>query len=413
MVELNHYKQKGDLLVLSHISLFIAFVLLMFNGRGVANSLFVFNINVSYAYTLIFVLQLIALLIALSTRKIRIDTVTSLLYVQILLFTVIFLIYPNSIDGMKYYLALLQAFVIYLFCIITPLDKLNKSILLLAKLSILIIAFQLVSVSVVMSSISIEAYLVKSFISIPLGESNYIAAFINMFLVIVLNLEHKKIKKFAFILLSAVSIIITKSDAGLIFFVLVLLVSYSSKIMSTNSVKNIVRNILIIIVSFIVIILIFRITYELFPSFYHKYAQFFSNLFLGGYKGIEEVSNGRLDIYIDSFELFLTSPFMGHGLRYGESLNALSHNIIFDQVLKGGLINLLIFLTYIFIMGKQFMKYKNKSPEVKAIWNMFLIVLLNSLVEPNIGEFGFNFFFWFFCGVGMANCYKLNNKERV
>jgi len=399
---INH-TAKTDLLMLSKIFLFFAFILLMFNGRGVTNSAFVFNISPSISYTLAFIFECLALIFALYTYKIKLDKVIFFLYIQIIVYTFSLLVSQDALAGMKYYLAALEALVIYTFCMVVPTEKLNKSILYLAEVSIVIIVFYTVSVALTVLSMGMADYLVKGNIIIPIGESNYIASFLNMFLVIVLGLEYVKARKIIFVLLIAIGITFTRSDVGILLFGSILIFEYGIKLLRNKSIKEIAKSIVVIVAIVLVIIKAF----DIFSNYFWRYIAVLNALFRGGAAGIEEASNGRIAIYKESFRMFTESPILGYGLNYSENLEALSHNLIFDILLKGGLINFLIFICYMSIILTRLYKYRNQSIEVKTIWKMLIVVLLNAMVEPTLGSFNFNFFFWIFCGVGMANSRRL------
>jgi len=381
--------------------MFIIITILLFNGYGVSNNIFIFNINVGIAYVLVLILQVISLLISWSHKKIKIDAIIVLLYIQIVIYTVSLIIFPDAFESMKYYVAVLLSLASYLFAVSTSADLMNKKILFLSEVIITILSLQTVSLTVRAIKNNIPYYLMKEYIKIPVGGTNYIGSFLLMFMVLVVGLEEKKLKKSIFVFLAILGIILTRSTGALILMLLIFIYEYGKKILLNAKFKEVIKYIFVIIL-FVTILLKLVNT---FPEYFERFTTSLESIFYGGSEGVDKVSNGRFSTYGKALEMILESPIIGYGLNYRNGILGMTvHNLILDQFLKAGLFNIIVFISIICVMLREFYKYRNSSKEIRVIGKMVLVVIINGMYEPNLGGFNFDFFFWLFCGVGMANC---------
>ncbi|MGF7057749.1 O-antigen ligase family protein [Brassicibacter mesophilus] len=378
----------------------LIFILLLFNGRGSSNNVFVFNLDVGFAYVLVLILQIVSLFMLWTYRKIRIDKITILLSIQILLYTLSLLIFPDSIDSMKYYVAALISLGTYMFFLNSSVNIMNKKMLLLSEMAIIIISLQMVSLTIRAITSNIPYYLMKNYIQTPTGGSNYVGSFLLMFLVLVINLEEKKIRKFIFILLGILGVVLTRSNGAMVLLVMIFIFEYGRRCLSSRNLRDSIKyGILIILSGFIL-----WKTFELFPGYFERFTLSFQRFFFGGSEGIVASSNNRVDLYSKSLREIAKNPIIGHGLNYRNYILDMSaHNLILDQLLKAGLFSAIVFLAYISTLLYNFSKYRKSNKEIKTLSKMVVVVMINGMFEQNLGGLNFDFFFWLFCGVGMAN----------
>ncbi len=392
---------KGN--ILTEINFFSIIVILLFNGYGASNNLFVFNINVGISYVLVLALQTISLLIFWSYKKVKIDIIAGLLYIQVVIYTVSLIVFPDAFEGsMKYYVAVLLSLVIYIFAVSASVDLMNKKILFLSEGIITILSLQTVSLTFRAIKSNIPYYMMKNYIQAPIGGTNYIGSFLLMFLVLVIGLEEKKLKKIFFVSLAILGIVLTRSTGAFILMILIFVHEYGKRVVSVVKFKELIKYSLIIIIFIIV-------SWKLlgaFPDYFERFTINLHSIFLGESEAIDVVSNGRISTYTKALEMISESPILGYGLNYRNGiLGMAAHNLILDQFLKAGLLNVMAFISIIYIMLYKFYKYRNISKEIKTIGKMVVVVMINGMYEPNLGGVNFDFFFWLFCGVGMANCY--------
>ena len=409
-------QNKTNNFIVSFILLIIAYVVLMFNGRFVSNSIFVFNLDVKYAYVLIFFISLTSLLIMWINAKLRFDLVIFLLASQFIIYTFSIFLFSNSLENIKVILSVLLGISLYSTGLLIPKNRRKKTLMLLVEISLIIITFQTIYVTLYAIISGIPYYLVKSFISIPIGQSNYIASFIIMFLSIIINLEKSSFKKYTLLALAILGVIFTRSGSAILLLSLYLVYEFLAKPLFKKNVITIIKSIFL----FLILIFLGVSVFNQFTEYFSRYVSLFNNLFSNNIQDIIRASNGRLSIYKQSIDVILNNPITGLGINYdytlqlitGSEIEVLAHNLVLDLALKAGIINVLIYfglLTYIF---KNLYNFKNHNVLIKSVLISVSLMIINSMYEPNLGTFAFDFFFWLICGIAMSSVYDKKKETR-
>ena len=389
------------------LNFILILILILFNGRGVSNSIFVFNLDVGFAFTSVLLLQIVSLFMLWTYKKIKVDIVAIMLFLQILLYTLVLLIFPDSLASMKYYVAALLSFATYIFFLNSTVATTNKTILLFSEIATLIISLQVVSVTINAFSNNVPFYLMKNYMELPIGGSNFVASFLLVFLVAIINFEEEKIRRFIFIPLGTLGILLTRSNGGLILLLIIFVFEYGKEILTNRSFLKTIKYLSLIVLSGFFMWKILGA----FPDYFERYIVSLERIFTGGYAGLYEASNSRLYIYREALGKIAHSPIVGYGLNYRSDVIGLSaHNLILDLLLKAGVLNLILFTGYILMLLSTFNKYGKLDKEIKVFRNIILVVIMNGMFEQNLGGLNFDLFFWMFCGIGMA---KVNSLKKT
>ena len=402
---------------ISFVIFLFAYVLLMFNGRFVSNSAFVFNIDVKYAYVIIFFISLVSLFIMWSNSKLKLDFVIFLLFSQFFIYCCSIFLFSNSLENIKVILSVLLGLSVYSIGLLIPRNKRKKTLLFLVETTLVIITLQTIYVTLSAISLGIPYYQIKSFISIPIGQSNYIASFIIMFLSIILNLEDVSYKKYALLLLAILGIIFTRSGSAILLLSIYLVYEFLLKPLGKKNIVNKLKPLLL----FLLFILIASYALNQYTEYFSRYIYLFENLFSRDIQDVIEASNGRFNIYMQSIDAIMRNPITGLGINYdntmqliiGSDTEVLAHNLVLDLALKAGIFNVIIYLGLLAYIIKKLYNSKNNDVLIKSVLISVIFVIINSLYEPNLGTFAFDFFFWLICGLAMSSVYDMNRNIKL
>lgn len=138
--------------------------------------------------------------------------------------------------------------------------------------------------------------------------------------------------------------------------------------------------------------------------------------------------NNYLGLYRTSYEIFLKKPFFGSGIKsFGTQCNKLNfkdkellclthpHNIYLEIIINQGIVGLLIFLTFIFLLVKSFFfNFYFKKNNKEHVFNIFFFTILIAELIP-IRSYGSIFqtvngsFFWFLLALASVKSYIKKN----
>jgi O-antigen ligase len=129
----------------------------------------------------------------------------------------------------------------------------------------------------------------------------------------------------------------------------------------------------------------------------------------------DDVTSGRLIIYMSAYETILDNFFYGIGFGNFIIPDLASfnfdkiwrpHNILLEIQLSGGIIATILFLMIVLIFYLRMLPNINKDPLVKGIFFGVTAALLQGMLTPTIFSYKIDSFFWFYIGVAMVLCRK-------
>lgn len=150
---------------------------------------------------------------ARSIYKFKIDIVSILLFIHLLWNTILIFISHNN-DFLLGYFAYVFAFLVYLWASNSLIDIKTYKLFLYSFISIIIIQ-TLITVYFISNS-SIELYLFKSSIIIPVGASNGITTFVVLISPILYKLSNSKLSQYLLLLIIFMFGVLSRSNSGMI-----------------------------------------------------------------------------------------------------------------------------------------------------------------------------------------------------
>lgn len=347
------------------------------------------------------ILLIITFFIVLIRKGILFDIVLALLILRVPL-SLLPVFYINSYESyLSNFMVVLFAPVAYYLGKHFTCNDIDKYLSKVISFLSIIIFVQVLYVFIINYN-SLPFYMLKSSLTIPVGQSNYIAAFSLIFLIYTfLNFKLGRLR-FIIIFINIITILLTLSDGGLLLLILFIF-AYVFLLMNKRYLLS-YKSMFFLIFSIIgVSILILNYSY-----IFESYLKTFS-LLLDGPNSFSEASNGRFQIYLASIETFLEHPYIGRGLSKVAELDYNKpHNIFLELLIKGGIIGFLVYIFSLFIIGYKFYISKN----IKIAKTLILIIIfsvINGMIENNYMTLSFEFLIWFIYGLGIM---KIDEKRR-
>lgn len=118
--------------------------------------------------------------------------------------------------------------------------------------------------------------------------------------------------------------------------------------------------------------------------------------------------NGRIELYKKTWNLFNKNDltfFFGTGMSYSSINNGYAHNYFLQILASQGIIGMFLVIVRYAIIISNLIRNK-KDLFSRASLASVVMVFINSMYEPCIGEFCFNMIYWFIIGIGLARCYE-------
>jgi len=347
------------------------------------------------------------------------NIVLDIIFVTLFLRVPFYLIHPiffNSFNEsfLSNYIIVIIPIIVYQLIVGIGVNK-NKLIKSIVAISISIMFIQTSYVFLNSVLNAVPDYLFKSTLVIPLGASNYIAA-----IFIILGLMSMAIMKTKFFaLLSLVGIFLTLSNSGIITSVVVIIILF---IRNFKKIKT--KYLLLIFLSsiFVVLSLIFAFNYFFDNNYlitvFDRYINLINgaiDLLNGRQSPSADITNGRIQIYEDTFNLFLEKPLFGWGIGIVENLTSKVHNWLLQSLINGGLVGTVIYFLPLGIASVKLFYSKHN----KLAFYMLLVIfasLFQGMVEPNYFTPTVEFYLWLFIGYTLTishneNKYWSDNKD--
>ena len=251
----------------------------------------------------------------------NIDMLVVFLGLQVCYYCLLGMVYGQTEHFIRQ-LSMLAAFCAYLWtinCDVSP-----KFLLRWTELFILIIGLEIFWVVGKTFQMGIPLYMLKAFIHIPLGRSNYIATFVIILLPLIYKLEPRKLWRNFFLLLTGGIILLSRSNSGFIAFGV-----ETFLLLLTDKKDYFIRFILLLAG-------IIGITYLIKYNQNDYLTRLTSSLekmrSLDSYE-LGQVSNNRLYLWEQAFNLWLGNPIFGIGYTRDYFM---AHNWILERLLSGG-----------------------------------------------------------------------------
>lgn len=333
-----------------------------------------------------FAVTMFGLLLVVTNKKIKLDTILLILLVRLLLYFIP-MIYMKESFALGTALAVFQCFIVYFIGLNLKIDF-SGYIKILILVSLFIICeevYVLINRGITIFSPSLKYYMV-----LPLGRYNYITCFLlPIYFLVDSYYKSKRAKvvllKLAYMLLILFGILATGSKLSLLIFVGYIFM---------KSIRMIKKNFILAFlgVSFIIVFLIAN------GSMFSKY--FTTATFAP-----------RLNVYYEGIHLFLKHPILGRGAVPYQIYDAVSaHNFILEALIQTGIIGAILYLAVLILVIKIFRSIKDKK--LKRVSLTFLIgVLVQGLAEPALFGLCFDTFFWLCIGFLVGQSRKSQRDE--
>jgi len=363
------------------------------------------SIKLNFQYVIVlYTVLIMAFLLIKSTRSILADIVVFLLITRLVLSLTSLINYESNLNEFLYYgyFSVLFTTVIYIYIYnsYNPQDtKFISNMFVLISL-ILIAQVSIAFVNGIASGISF-AY-IKSWISIPIGKSNFIAAFLNPILIFLFIYMKKSIYKTILIILLVITTGMTFSDGGLLVLALTFALIYFNKIKNSYVKFLLIILLTLLFLSFLIVPVSSNsegsaISNE--NSFFYSYKHTLEQILVQ--RDLEDASSGRIDIYRYYLIEIKNHSFFGHGfyMPFTKTI-ANPHNFLISELYTSGIFNLLIYVLVIFLILN---KLRHSEDEfITAAYYACIYIIVHSLIEPAILGFNVGFIFWLL----MAIAYK-------
>ena len=238
----------------------------------------------------------------------------------------------------------------------------------------------------------------KSSMSIPVGSSNGIGAYLAPILFLFLfGVKTEKTVKIIISVLFIVAIILTRSRGG----VVCVLVTY---IIYQVLIKHKIN------VFYIILILLCTVSILIFLLEIPEVELFFMG-FVASDEAIDanNLSSGRVDLIEFEIARWLKHPLFGNGMIFNDTTTLSgAHNFIVDLLAQGGLVGLLSYVIPLIIVIRVAYKYKNVE-NIKGWLLLIIALLVYGMFEANMFTYANELLLWTASGIVMS--YKRNNVE--
>lgn len=350
-------------------------------------------------FSVCLIISLFGILIALFSKQFKLDTIAWLLLVRIILF----IIASFDVAGYEYKLvvlyAVVQCFIAYM--IGKNYRKDFKYIYILLFVFSIFISLEIYYIPIkndvnffpVVDSPS------KYFMELPMGKHNFITCMLIPLYLLLTNcfIKNKKVY-IIYTLLIGLAVLVTCSRWGLIVYLLFTFINNIDNFKKVFSNKKYLKILLIIVLIVLLICGIFiKQIYEVIVNIVSRYSL--------------SIFSSRLEIFKDSFSLFIEHPLFGRtGYSYisGNSIN--SHNFILESLIQTGIVGTIILFMCLYLVIKKIQTIKDIN--IRKGYLLFIAsFLFQGLAENNMFSLRADFYFWLIVSFGIANSLINKSKE--
>lgn len=395
--------------------LFLAFCFIAPNSEGlevISNNIYVFNLKLNLMYIIIAIL--VTSMIGFLFKKFTLDNISVALLVALPL-GIIPLLYVESINYIGNYFTLLVVFASYFICRNSKYDT-SDYVYKIICIVVIIISLQVIYTEYsYFTTLSISNFFdvsVKAFMKIPIGGSNKIAAYLLPMIFFILTYRRNK---FSIIIVSLAiyALLLTRSKNAILVLGVVIVFLVIRKvykfIIRDKSVSKGIKLFLLTIVTIILVFLALLIFNKVFNIIYqlrfNGYTSSINNEFLNF---IDELSSGRVSIYLNELGRFGQHMFLGNGFGY-ELGYPRSHNWIIELLVQRGILG---FIVYMYAIAKSFKVLNSNLNDkfIKASKSLLIIIFVQGLFEITVFTMGMDFLIWSMIGFSISKARLINNK---
>lgn len=389
-------------------SVFAIMLIIMMIGStaigGVVLWLPVSDTNIKY-----YLAWMICALLVLISFKASMDKITFILMVRAALLIINTFIHVGEYPDSWKINIVSQFFIPFLFYAACHIkmdrEEIEKYILKFSRIMSTILAIQVIAQFLNSTVINgLDWNYVKSTVETPLGRTNYLAAFLIIYMICIDYLMESGFKKYIHIGLCALGIFCTMSDGSYVLTALYFVyrfIPYRRAIRKTKK-KNFKSKIALVLVALVAIVLLVRFQNTIEGAYNHFLKDTVNAT------SVDQLLNGRTNVYAYSIGIIRDNPILGIGLGTVTGQTTRSHNIILQLLVSGGVVNLVIFLSVYFqIMRKNYVRKTDTFS--RMVFTVMLFSLANSMYEVTFQSFQYDLLIFTLMGLSI-NLTSIKNK---
>lgn len=234
----------------------------------------------------------------------------------------------------------------------------------------------------------------KPYMVLPMGKHNYITCILIPSYLLLSNCLLKNYKLYIlYTILIGLAVLVTLSRWGLIVFIIFTLINNLKNIKKLLTQKKLINKFLIAItIILLAILFLFTPIKNILNNVVSRYS--FS------------IFSSRLQIFKESFDLFLKHPIFGRTAYSYQVYNANgAHNFILESLIQTGIVGTGILLYCLYLVIKKLNTIDNNN--IRKGYLLFISAhLFQGLAEPNLLGLRSDFLFWLIIGFGVAEATK-------
>lgn len=340
------------------------------------------NINIPRTYLLlaILIVMLIAIFLKCGNQKFCIEKVMFfLLYTRIPFYILNSLVRGVTSSFLAYYLLVLVAPITYTY-IYKCIDEYEKVLCIILKFTIIIIDLQIMSVFLPLALGGHGLYQIKTLLTIPVGNSNSVAALILMQTVLAYFFLEKKF----YTVISVLALLCTMSKGAFLALGITGVIILVGELIRRKNWK-------ILFVVLIGVCGIYAVANKVLNEYLFEYLKVIKTLFDGN---IESINNGRNEIFKDAWGQFLKHPIIGNGMRSLYVSGGMAHNFILQGLFNGGILGCILMYSPILYIVFRMTKWNDKYK--RGMLYLLLVITLHGFVENVFLTITAELFIWTF-----------------
>lgn len=347
-----------------------------------------------------FIIALFGLGMSLYTKQIKFDLISLLLFIRIILYFVASLLVKEDNYKIGVFYAVIQSFFIYTIC--KNYKKDNKYFYLLLFIFTVFISCEIFYIPLKNKVNFFPTVDGKSkwYMTLPMGVHNYITCIlIPIYLLLTNSFLKNKIIRFAYTLMIGLAVLVTSSRWGFLVFLLFTLLNYINDIKTIFLDKKYIRYLFVGVAMLVIACVIFWPFIS--PAITNILSRYSISIF-----------SSRLQIFQESFEIFLKHPLLGRA-AYSYSVydanNA--HNFILESLIQTGIIGTLVYFLCLILVIKKLNCIVDKKTR-KGFILYIAAILFQGLAEPNMFGLRSDSMFWIVLTFGITlSINNFTNKD--
>lgn len=357
---------------------------------------------------------IIIIFILVLINRFHLDVITLLLSIRIGLY-LIPLLYMNEVEGyLGNYFSVVASLVAYYIASQNHNEDISRIIN-----RIMMFFMGVVSVQVIIQAVLINVHygvvstgLLKRYMSLPIGNSNYIASLILPMMVFIYNGNINTKGKSLVMSLGILALIILQSKNTIIILLFVLIIKYMKSYLNQKNklkygveLRSIYVLFLLIQISILTITAYFIVRYILTEwSMGMEYNQ------SSYYSVFNALTSDRLVVYSREIQRWKENLLWGNGLSYVKGYQR-SHNWIIELLVQSGIVGLVVFLSALGVWIRKVKKCIKKNALVKSSFYLISIILVQGLAEVSMFTITFDILFWFIIGLSISEVKRIEKNQ--